>query len=571
MQKLHPLPSKKIERRVIRQLLEAILFEGLMDYEKTALQPGEQLLSFTVFGRHRSYCCEGRIASFDRVRLKEDSIYSVQSDGSRTETSIEELAADLVSDPDKRSKLIHELQQTILLSEWNEKNLMPAISRRTCSYEELESEVWEGHPYHPCFKARTGFSLEDHAAFGPEAGQSFALQWAAVRRENSQMAIPQGEKEFWEKELGPLMLGQLLTELHQLGKTFEEYTFLPIHPWQVKHIKDELERGDLVLLKSSGNSYRATQSIRTLWNVTSPEKAHLKLSMNMVNTSSLRTLETHAICAAPHISKWIADTVEADTYLKEEASLIVLKEYAGIAYQPLEAETEARLGAIWRESVRLYMEDDEEAVPFTALPLIERDGSPFIGEWLKRYGIESWIKRLLEVSVVPVWHLLAAHGIAVEAHAQNMILLHKNGWPTRVVLRDFHDSTEYHQNFLADPSRLPDFGEIHEQFKKVGDNEYYWMASVEALRELVMDTLFVFHLTELSFALEEQYGYSERKFWRLARETLAGHMSCYPELIFRNYLLEHNAPMVYAESLLKRKVQKEEAGGFRHLVTNSLA
>lgn len=183
-----------------------------------------------------------------------------------------------------------------------------------------------------------------------------------------------------------------LTEPHQLGKTFEEYTFLPIHPWQVKHIKDELERGDLVLLKSDGNSYRATQSVRTLWNVTSPEKAHLKLSMNMVNTSSLRTLETHAICAAPHISKWIADTVEADTYLKEEASLIVLKEYAGIAYQPLEAETEARLGAIWRESVRLYMEDDEEAVPFTALPLIERDGSPFIGEWLKCYGIESWVK-----------------------------------------------------------------------------------------------------------------------------------------------------------------------------------
>src|SRR5690606_1677104 len=137
---------------------------------------------------------------------------------------------------------------------------------------------------------RTGFSLEDHAAFGPEAGQSFALQWAAVRRENSQMAIPQGEKEFWEKQLGPLMLGQLLTELHQLGNTFEEYTFLPIHPWQVKHIKDELERGDVVLLKSSGNSYRATQSVRTLWNVTSPEKAHLKLSMNMVNTSSLRTL-----------------------------------------------------------------------------------------------------------------------------------------------------------------------------------------------------------------------------------------------------------------------------------------
>ncbi|WP_394581981.1 IucA/IucC family protein [Cytobacillus firmus] len=571
MQKLHPLPSKKVERRVIRQLLEAVLFEGLMNYEETANQPEEPLLSFTVFGNQRTYCCEGRITAFDRVRLKEDSICSVQSDGSRTSTSIEELAEDLVPDPEKRNKLIHELQQTIQLSEWNEKNLMPSFSRRTFSYEELETEVWEGHPYHPCFKARTGFSLEDHAAFGPEAGQSFALQWAAVRREQSRMALPEGEKEFWEKELGPLMLGQLLTELHELGKTFEEYTFLPIHPWQVKHIEEELEQGDVVLLKSSGDSYRATQSVRTLWNVTNPKKAHIKLSMNMVNTSSLRTLDTHAICAAPHISKWIADTVEADPFLKEEASLIVLKEYAGIAHQPIEEKTEAKLGAIWRESVRLHMEEDEEAVPFTALPLMERDGSLFINDWLVHYGIENWLKRLMEVSVVPVWHLLAAHGIAVEAHAQNIILLHKNGWPTRVVLRDFHDSTEYHHDFLAEPSRIPDFGEIHKQFKKGGEDEFYWMTSIEALRELVMDTLFVFHLTELSFVLEEQYGYGERKFWRLAGETLAGHMSCYPELIFRNYLLQHTAPMVYAESLLKRKVQKEEAGGYRHLVTNSLA
>ncbi|MBT2690955.1 siderophore biosynthesis protein [Bacillus sp. ISL-47] len=571
MQKLHPLPSKKAERRVIRQLLEAVLFEGLMDYEKTAIRPEDPLVSFTIYGNQRTYCCEGSIAAFDRVRLKEGSIRSVQSDSSRTETSIEELAEDLVPDPDKRSMLIHELQQTVQLCEWNETHLMPSPSRRTFSYEELESEIWEGHPYHPCFKARTGFSLEDHAAFGPEAGQSFALQWTAVRREHCQIALLEDEKEFWERELGPFMLGQLLMELHEMGKTFEEYTFLPIHPWQVRQIKDELDQGDVVLFKSSGDSYRATQSVRTLWNVTNPEKAHLKLSMNMVNTSSLRTLDTHAICAAPHISNWIADTVEGDPFLKEEASLIVLKEYAGAAYQPKGGETQSKLGAIWRESVRLYLEEDEEAVPFTALPLMERDGSLFIDKWLKHYGIENWLKRLLEVSVVPVWHLLAAHGLAVEAHAQNMILLHKNGWPTRVALRDFHDSTEYHHDFLEKPSQVPDFTEIHEQFKNGGEDEFYWMSSIEALRELVMDTLFVFHLTELSFALEEHYGYSESKFWRLAGEALAGHLSCYPELIFRNYLLQHTAPMIYAESLLKRKVRKEEAGGFRHLVTNSLA
>jgi len=414
MQKLHPLLSRKVEKRVVRQLMEAILFEGLLDFEKNAAQPDDPLLTFNIFGNQRTYSCEGKITAFDRVRIKEGSIRSLHQDGSSTEIGIEELAEDLVTESEKRSLLIDELEQTILLSEWNEAHLMPSLSRRTLKYEELESEIWEGHPYHPCFKARTGFTLEDHAAFGPEARQSFPLQWAAVRREHCKNALLGDEKSFWERELGPSMFRQLLAELHESGKTFDEYTFLPIHPWQMKYAQDELEKGDIILLKSSGDSYRATQSVRTLWNVSNPEKAHVKLSMNMVNTSSLRTLDTHAISAAPFISKWIADTVDSDYFLKKEASLIILKEYAGVAYQPEGKETQTKLGAIWRESIRLYMEADEEAVPFTALPLMERDGLPFIDEWLNRYGTENWLKRFMEVSVVPVWHLLACHGIAVD-------------------------------------------------------------------------------------------------------------------------------------------------------------
>ncbi|KMJ57146.1 siderophore biosynthesis protein [Bacillus sp. LL01] len=571
MQKLQPLPSRKVEKRVVRQLIEAILFEGLMDVEKTSARLEDPLVTFTIFGIGRTYCCEGKITAFDRVRIEEESIYTLHLDGSSAETWIEELAEDLVSDPEKRNLLIRELEQTVLLVQWNEANLMPALSRRGFSYEELESEIWEGHPYHPCFKARTGFTLEDHAVFGPEARQSFTLQWAAVKREHSKIALLEDEKSFWEKELGPAVFDHMLAELQACGKSLDKYTFLPIHPWQVKYAKDELDKGEIVLLKTTGDSYRATQSVRTLWNVSNPEKAHIKLSMNMVNTSSLRTLDSHAICAAPPISKWIADTVESDRYLKEGASLIILKEYAGVAYQPNEEDTQTKIGAIWRESVRLYMDEDEEAVPFTVLPLMERDGMPFLDEWLTRYGTGKWLKRLIAVSVVPVWHLLVSHGIAVEAHAQNMILLHKNGWPTRVALRDFHDSTEYHHAFLKEPSRVPDFSRIHEQFNNGEPDEYYWMSSVEGLRELVMDTLFVFHLSELSFALEEQYGYSEEKFWEIVREAIAGHMSCHPELLSRNNLLQHTAPTVYAESLLKRKTQSEDTGGLRHLVTNSLA
>ncbi|UZM97783.1 IucA/IucC family protein [Lysinibacillus sp. MHQ-1] len=50
----------------------------------------------------------------------------------------------------------------------------------------------------------------------------------------------------------------------------------------------------------------------------------------MVNTSSLRRLHSHAVCAAPHISAWLKQVIESDAYLQK--SVIVLEEYAGIIF-----------------------------------------------------------------------------------------------------------------------------------------------------------------------------------------------------------------------------------------------
>ena len=297
--------------------------------------------------------------------------------------------------------------------------------------------------------------------------------------------------------------------------------------------------------------------------------------MNMVNTSSLRKLHAHAVCAAPHISAWLKQVIQLDAYLQEEASLGVLEEYAGIIFEPNankhSSTLEGQLGSIWRESVRSYMKDEEEAVPFTILMMMEIDGRPFIDDWLCRYGTEEWVKRLIEVSVIPVWHLLVAHGIAVEAHAQNMILLHQNGWPTRVVLRDFHDSIEYMEEFIADRSLIPDFEKLHDRLKDAPADHYYWMSSVEALRELAMDTLFVFHLSELSYLLEKHYGFAETHFWSQVKDGIQKHFERFPLLCSRNEQLQHNSTQIYVESLLTKKLQNQEEGNFRHIVNNALA
>lgn len=575
MQQLQPLASKRGELRVRRQLVEAMIFEGLISYEETRLDQWTSI--FTLIGQTYTFRCEGRRMAFDRIRIKGDHIFLVSKDEMIQEATFEELVDELLTSRQDKVRLLKELHLTSNLCDWNDRHLQMPMSRRNSSYEELESEIIEGHPYHPCFKSRTGFTIDDHIDYGPEGKQSFTLQWVAVRRSYVRIAVLEKEEDFWKRELGHLLWDDLLSKLARFNGTFEDYTFLPVHPWQWRTMKQELaeliEQKDFIPLNVKGDYYRATQSVRTLWNSSHPQKAQLKCSMNMVNTSSLRKLHAHAVCAAPHISAWLKQVLQSDAYLQK--TVIVLEEYAGIIFEPHAtkhcSKLEGQLGTIWRESVRLYMKEEEEAVPFTVLMMMELDGRPFIDDWLCRYGTEAWIKRLIEVSVIPVWHLLVAHGIAVEAHAQNMILLHENGWPTRVVLRDFHDSIEYAEEFIADRNLIPDFGMIHDRFKDAPADHYYWMSSIEALRELAMDTLFVFHLSELSNLLEEQYGYEEIRFWNQIKDGIQKHFERFPSFSVRNEQLQHTSTPIYVESLLKKKLQNQEEGNFRHIVNNALA
>lgn len=575
MQQLQPLASKRGELRVRRQLVEAMIFEGLISYEETRLDQWTSI--FTLIGQTYTFRCEGRRMAFDRIRIKGDHIFLVSKDEMIQEATFEELVDELLTSRQDKVRLLKELHLTSNLCDWNDRHLQMPMSRRNSSYEELESEIIEGHPYHPCFKSRTGFTIDDHIDYGPEGKQSFTLQWVAVRRSYVRIAVLEKEEDFWKRELGHLLWDDLLSKLARFNGTFEDYTFLPVHPWQWRTMKQELaeliEQKDFIPLNVKGDYYRATQSVRTLWNSSHPQKAQLKCSMNMVNTSSLRKLHAHAVCAAPHISAWLKQVLQSDAYLQK--TVIVLEEYAGIIFEPHAtkhcSKLEGQLGTIWRESVRLYMKEEEEAVPFTVLMMMELDGRPFIDDWLCRYGTEAWIKRLIEVSVIPVWHLLVAHGIAVEAHAQNMILLHENGWPTRVVLRDFHDSIEYAEEFIADRNLIPDFGMIHDRFKDAPADHYYWMSSIEALRELAMDTLFVFHLSELSNLLEEQYGYEEIRFWNQIKDGIQKHFERFPSFRVRNEQLQHTSTPIYVESLLKKKLQNQEEGNFRHIVNNALA
>jgi siderophore synthetase component len=587
----------EFEQRICRQLLEALLFEQIISHRF-------ENNTFIFIMNHVEYQARGSITSFGRIRLIADSMYCFLN-SQKTQLTLTQLIADLPTHDAMKHKLSHELKQTLQLCQWNQQHLPKYDSRRALSYIELESALIEGHSYHPCFKARTGFSIEDHVLYGPEFGNHFQLHWLAVNKHVLQQSLPKDNRIFWLEELGTATLTELeLRLLHNLQPTSQyaaHFNFLPIHPWQWQSIGTSLlgeliQQKTIIHLGAAGDFYQASLSVRTLINVSQPQKANIKLPMNMVNTSSLRTIEPHSVCSAPKISQWLNALISQDAFLQNSSDknssvqnkqrFEILEEYAGIVLDEDKAKhglsdpdwlnkIEGQLSVIFRQSLPTKISAEFTAIPFPIVISREHDRTLFIDPWLEHYGIEAWVNRLIEVVVIPVWHLLVHHGIALEAHAQNTVLLHKDGWPEKVVLRDFHESLEYQKDYLSQPELAPDFARLHPDYcdtsgQPAPDNMYYWMDSVEALRELVVDTLFVFNLTELSYLLSKEYKFSETAFWHIVDSQLKVYAEAGHTDPTRIAAIPLDTTLIQTESLIKKKISDQRAGEYRHTIPNAI-
>ncbi|GLQ32863.1 siderophore biosynthesis protein IucA [Litoribrevibacter albus] len=585
-------------------MFEALLFEQVIDYQFTPRTDAPGVFTFSL--GDIDYQARGYIAGFSRIRLDQDSVVKCSSDAEHTASpELSDILNALPTTPAIKRKLSEQLAQTIYLCQWNAEHLPPRGRRAELDYPTLESQLDEGHPYHPCFKARTGFSVADHQAYGPECASPIQLHWLAVRRDLISQSLPpifscvpsspeqspqeQSPQEqsssalddlhFWQQEIGLPGWLDLQQRMNTARLSWRDYTLLPIHPWQWHNLKtkalaEPLATDELVHLGAAGDLYQATISVRSLINISRPEKATIKLPMNMINTSSLRKLTPHSVCSAPAISHWLHQVVSKDQFFQQHP-LILLNEFAGILVEDQgdhwQSVLSGQLGVIFRESLFPYLKPQQQALPFTAIYAQEHDDQPLIQPWIERYGLENWFSQLIDVAVIPVWHLLVKHGLAVEAHGQNMVLVHQDGRPQALILRDFHESVEYVEDYLAEPALKPDFEQLNPCYREAPDNEYYWMSSVEALRELIIDTLFVFNLSELACVFERHFDVTETSFWQTIYQRLQAYAKqghCSQSRLDR---MPINQREISTESLIAKKLADVEEDHFHHAINNPFA
>ncbi|PCE33086.1 IucA/IucC family protein [Burkholderia ubonensis] len=552
-------------QRVVRQLLEALLFErALPDVAwsgETLSIPATGADGEPVFYR----CSARRTVSFGRVRIVSPvrrTHRGVEADADDVARVVAELGPQLGADPVRLAQFGAELAATHV------KDAQTRVAQagrllRSAGYDEIESALTGAHPYHPGYKSRIGFTLDDNAHYAPECSPGVVPLLVAVHREQCRSSASRDVAARDPRHLlSPEERAAFDVQLAQRGLEPADYLPLPVHPWQWSAIAETgchhaFARRDLVPVGPLADRYRPQQSIRTLANVDRLDAPSLKLAMNLVNTSTSRVLAPHTVSNAAPMSDWLDDLVARTDWPEPLARPVMLKEVAGVAYVPPApvAGQYGALGCIWRDSVHRHLHADEAALPVTAITHVDADGRPLIADWVARYGARAWVRRLVERAWLPVLHLLWRNGTALESHAQNMVLLHADGWPTRVALKDFHDGVRYSKQWLS--VAPPALNAPPAEHARVNPNSFIETDDADELRDFTCDALFFVNLAEIAWFFSRHFDLDEAEFWAIVARAIHDYQVRCPDLAERFALFDCFAETMEIELLASRRFLPE--------------
>ncbi|MDF1706283.1 MAG: IucA/IucC family protein [Aeromicrobium sp.] len=419
----------------------------------------------------------------------------------------------------------------------------------------IEAAMTEGHPAFIANNGRIGFSLEDFAAYAPEAGATVRLQWTAVRRRLAHLSVGHGwdEASLWAHELDDDLVAGWRELLRGLGEDPDTYLFAPVHPWQWQHklavtFAPDVARRDIVPLGPGRDDHRAQQSIRTFLNASDPARHYVKTALSIQNMGFLRGLSPHYMRPTPAINDWVAGRVRTDPEL-QACGFDVLREvaaigYTGGAYQrlPQSSPHQKMFAALWRESATSRLRDGERAATMASLLHRDAQGVSLVSQLVAASGLgaQEWLARYLRAYLRPLVHCLAAHRLAFMPHGENLILVLRDHAPVRVLMKDI--------------------GEEVAVFARPDDPEVTMPDDIARIRVDVEPDLQV--LSILTDAVDGFLRFlaaicvdddliAQDQFWMLARAVLEEHAADHPEIADRLAELDVQRPR-FAHSCLNR-------------------
>lgn len=320
------------------------------------------------------------------------------------------------------------------------------MRERTCSSGQPwpapldpENLVVDGHPWHPMSKTRLGLDPAENVEHGPDL-----LARAPVH------AVDVAEAE--AATCGPYLA--VAAELFPAPAP--GWLRLPVHALQLRRLPallgarwGELVRPtDLAPLPA-----RALLSLRTV--ALAAPAVHLKLSTDMLTTSARRVVSPQSVRNGPRLSALLAAIQAADPETRR--GLRIQPDLAGAGLHERLGPVAAQLAVIVRpDPAALAAELVREDMSLGALPsghapevivcaalgerrpggdlLLRELSAGYPGE--PRARLAALLDDYLELLLPPLLRLWTAHGVALEAHLQNTLLVVAGGRPRGFIVRD---------------------------------------------------------------------------------------------------------------------------------------
>ena len=440
--------------------------------------------------------------------------------------------------PFTKAYLIKEMNNTWLAEAhlFDESRLSSAAAL-TASHHEIEGML-RGHPWLIMSKGRMGFGYDDYLNAAPELSPTVKVLWLAVHRDLAEFRSTEEWQagRLYQHELSVEELANFEQKLHERGCSCRDFFLIPVHAWQwhqwlVPTYANEIVDQRIIELGVGQDDYVPMQSIRTLCNISQPERHYVKLPVSIFNTAVYRGLPSKRNLAAPAVTAWLKQIQSQDPDLKqsgvaflgEVATLTIhqpcFDQIEGVPYQFKEL-----FGCLWRETVDPLIGTGEQALSQAALLHRDINGQSILAVLIQASGLSplQWLKRFAEVSVTPLLICLYKYGLAFSPHGENTMLIHANGVPQKMVLKDFIDDVNLVDEDFPELASLPIEGQI------------LLRHPAHELSHFIFTGLFMVHYRYICNVFLQDYPeHSEVEFWQTISSVIDAFHQAHPELAER--------------------------------------
>ena len=517
--------------RIARKILAEFSHERALT--PVATGPGSYVVA-SADGR-TEYHFRAEILSLENWAVDESSLRRVR-DGEELPVDAIALVIDLAPmlgiGPQALPEYLEEFINTLALSADRPDELrISAADLARADFQTIEKTMTEGHPCIVANAGRLGFSADDVVHYAPEVGNPFRLVWVAARREDCDVATV-GDVDYdamLVDELGSGTLADFDAVLRESGCDPDDYRYLPVHPWQWVEKVEKLYSADIadrriVWVGESPDVYQAQQSIRTVFNATTPTRNYVKVALSIVNMGFTRGMSADYMRTTPLINNWVRGLVADDPYLSA-IGFEMIYEVAAVGYRsptftPITqpgSEYRKILSALWRQSPIPLIGAGEQLSTMAALLHLDHHGDPLVGAFIERSGIPAaeWVRRYLRTYLHPITYLLYRYELKFSPHGENLILVLDNGVPLRAILKDIGEEV----SVFGEPEGLP------ENCSRVLTTE------PDEIRNLgVLSDVFDDFLRPLAAILHTHRIVSDDEFWGLVAESLREFVAAHPDL-----------------------------------------